>query len=129
MDLYYKYTIKFFSILLLTGVSIKFLYISNILQYIITVTSFVTTEFYKEIIFILLLGLLIGIFNIKLFLYTILEILILFIYSILLIYSPRMLILANIAFIGGMIGGYIGNWYYQKKQHKADIINLNKNLI
>ena len=40
-----------------------------------------------------------------------------------------MLILFNIAFIGGVIGGYIGNWYYQKKQHKADITNLNKILL
>ena len=52
----------------------NYLYMKNTINNIKLIMNFAFTEFYKEFIFILLSGLLIGFFNIKLFLYSLLEI-------------------------------------------------------
>ena len=115
--------IKRFSIIVVVfSILIKFLNINCLLQYCVESLPIQN----NEIIFIFLISCLIGIFNIKLLLYTALEIIFLILYTFLLIYSPKIGVLMSISLFGGMTGGYIGKYYYEKLQHKADMINLNK---
>ena len=115
--------IKRFSIIVVVfSILIKFLNINCLLQYCVESLPIQN----NEIFLIFLISCLVGIFNIKLLLYTALEIIFLILYTFLLIYSPKIGVLMSISLVGGMTGGYIGKHYYEKLQHKADIINLNK---
>ena len=113
---------RFSTIIVILSILVKYLNINCLLQYCIESLSIKN----NEIIFIFLVSCLIGIYNIKLLLYTALEIIFLILYTFLLIYSPKIGVLMSISLFGGMTGGYIGKHYYEKLQHKADIINLNK---
>ena len=115
--------IKRFSItIIMLSILIKFININCLLQH--CTESLPIRN--NEIIFIFLVSCLVGIYNVKLLLYTALEIILLFLYIFLLIYSPKIGVLMSVSLVGWMTGGYMGKHYYEKLQHKADIINLNK---